>query len=123
MANNIVQRSHDWVQSPHTSLLAWWIPWIAVIAGLLAPVPVRTALWITAMSWMGMACILNAKRCGRTHCRYTGPYYLAMSAPVVALGSGLVAADIYAWLVLAAVILLGSKLLWWATEHAWGKYS
>ena len=72
---------------------------------------------------MGTACILNARRCGRTHCRYTGPYYLAMSAPVLALGSGLVVADIYAWLVLAAVILLGSKLLWWATEHAWGKYS
>jgi hypothetical protein len=34
MANNIVQRSHDWLQSPHTNLLAWWIPWIAVIAGL-----------------------------------------------------------------------------------------
>ncbi len=46
-----------------------------------------------------------------------------MSAPVVALGSGLVAAGIYAWLVLVGVILLGSKLLWWATERAWGKYS
>ena len=72
---------------------------------------------------MGTACILNAKRCGRTHCRYTGPYYFAMIAPVGALGSCLVFAGIYAWLVLAAVILLGSKLLWWATEHAWGKYS
>jgi hypothetical protein len=123
MANNIVQRSHDWLQSPHTSLLAWWIPWIAVIAGLLAPVLVRTAIWIVALSWMGTACILNAKRCGRTHCRYTGPYYLAMIAPVGVLGSGLVSAGIYAWLVLAGVILLGSKLLWWATERAWGKYS
>jgi hypothetical protein len=49
--------------------------------------------------------------------------HFAISAPVVALSSGLVSADIYAWLVLAGVILLGSKLLWWATEHAWGKYS
>jgi hypothetical protein len=46
-----------------------------------------------------------------------------MIAPVGVISSGLVAAGIYAWLVLAAVILLGSKLLWWATEHAWGKYS
>jgi hypothetical protein len=37
MANNIVQHSHDWLQSPHTNLLAWWLPWIAVIAGLFAP--------------------------------------------------------------------------------------
>jgi transposase len=29
-------------------------------------------------------------------------------------------AGIYAWLALAGVILLGSTLLWWATERAWG---
>jgi hypothetical protein len=123
VASNIVQRSRDWLQSPHKNLLAWWIPWIAVIAGLFAPVHVRTALWIVALSWMGTACILNAKRCGRTHCRYTGPYYLAMIAPVGVFGSGFVSAGIYAWLALAGVILLGSTLLWWATERAWGKYS
>lgn len=49
-------------------------------------------IWIVALTWMGTACILNARRCGRTHCRYTGPYYLLMIAPVIVLGSGLVAA-------------------------------
>jgi hypothetical protein len=55
--------------------------------------------------------------------RCTGPYYLAMIAPVGVLGSGVVTAGIYAWLVLAGVILLGSGLLWWAAERTWGKYS
>src|SRR5215472_17682464 len=32
-------------------------------------------------------------RCGRTHCRYTGPYYLAMIAPVLVLASGVVSVD------------------------------
>jgi hypothetical protein len=123
MANNIAQNTHDWLQSPHTNLFAWWIPQTAILAGLFAPVHVRTVIWTIALGWMGTACILNAKRCGRTHCRYTGPYYLAMIAPVGVLGSGLVSADIYAWLVLAGVILLGSRLLWWATERAWGKFS
>ena len=36
---------------------------------------------------------------------------IAVIAPVGVLGSGIVSAGIYAWLVLAAVILLGSKLL------------
>src|SRR5437016_12997510 len=86
---------------------AWWVPQGAIVVGLFVPVPPRTKIWIVALIWMGTACILNAKRCGRTHCRYTGPYYLAMIAPVLALASGVVYAEFLAWLVIAAVILLG----------------
>jgi len=122
MASNSVRSSRDWLRSPHASLLAWGIPCTAIIASLFAPVPIRTAIWITALIWMGTACLLNAKRCGRTHCRYTGLYYLAMIAPVVLLGSGVVSGGIFAWLLVAGAILLGSILLWWATERAWGKF-
>jgi len=64
--------------------------------------------------------ILNSRRCGRTHCRYTGPYYLAMIVPVLALG--LISSGIYEWIALGVVIVGGSKLIWWATERAWGKF-
>ena len=47
-----------------------------------------------------MACILNGRRCGRTHCRYTGPYYLAMIAPVIALG--FISSGIYVWITLGS---------------------
>jgi hypothetical protein len=123
MANDLVQSSRDWLRGPRTHLLAWKIPQAAIIASLLAPEPLRTAVWILALSWKGTACILNARRCGRTHCRYTGPYYLAMIVPTLVLGSGIVSVGIYGWLVLAGVILLGSKLIWWSTERAWGKFS
>jgi hypothetical protein len=46
-----------------------------------------------------------------------------MIVPVVVLSSGLVLVGITAWLLLACVILLGSKLLWWATERTWGEFS
>ena len=104
-------------------MLAWGIPCAAILAGLFAPIPIRAAIWIIALSWMGTACLLNAKRCGRIHCRYTGPYYLTMIGPVVLLGSGAVSGGIFAWLLVAGVILLGSMLLWWATERTWGKFS
>ncbi len=123
MANDIVHSSRDWLQSPHTSLLAWWIPQAAILAGLFAPVAVRTAIWIIALSWMGTACVLNAKRCGRTHCRFTGPYYLAMIIPVLALGLGVISLGLSAWVVLGVVIILGGKIIWWTTERAWGKFS
>ncbi len=115
--------SADWVGSTRTKLLAWWLPHAALVAGLLAVVPARTAIWIVALAWMGVACILNARRCGRTHCRFTGPYYLVMIVPVFALGLCVVPAGLSGWLVLGAFIILGSKALWWATERAWGKFS
>ena len=123
MADATVRTSRDWLSGWQTSLLAWWIPQAAVLAGLFLPVPGRAVLWIAALAWMGVACLLNARRCGRTHCRYTGPYYLAMIAPVLVLASGLVVLDFSGWLVVAVLILAGSKVIWWATERAWGKFS
>jgi hypothetical protein len=123
MADNLAQSSRDWLRSTRSSLLAWWIPQAAIVAGLLAPVAARSVIWIVALAWMGTACLLNSRRCGRTHCRYTGPYYMAMIAPTFVLGLGIVSAGILGWLALACVILVGSKLIWWSTERAWGKFS
>src|ERR1700751_5203982 len=123
VANDTIQASRDWLANTRTTALAWWIPQIAIVGGLFVAVPIRAAIWIFALIWMGMACILNARRCNRTHCRYTGPYYLAMIVPVLALGSDAFSAGVYGWLALACVILLGSKLIWWVTERAWGKFS
>jgi hypothetical protein len=123
MADGTIHTTRDWLGSPRASLLAWWIPQIAFLVGLFVGVPARTAIWIIALIWMGTACILNARRCHRTHCRYTGPYYLATIVPVFALGSGLISGGFYVWLALGGVILLGSKLIWWATERTWGKFS
>jgi hypothetical protein len=52
-----------------------------------------------------------------------GTYYLAMILPVFAFGDGIVPSGFYGWLALGAVILLGSRVIWWATERAWGKFS
>jgi hypothetical protein len=110
----------DWLRSPRTSLLGWWVPQAAIVASLFASVPVRATTWIIALVWMGVACILNARRCGRTHCRYTGPYYLVMIVPVVMFAAG--SAGFSGWLILSVLILAGSKTIWWTTEHAWGKF-
>src|SRR5882757_8058108 len=115
--------SRDWLASMHISLLAWWLPHAAILGSLLVPVSVRAVIWIIALLWMGTACMLNARRCNRTHCRYTGPYYLLMIAPVVVLGIGLVSAGIYGWISLGVFIAGGSGLIWWATERTWGKFS
>src|SRR5262245_8681396 len=115
--------TRDWVGNARANILAWWIPKAAIVVTLLAPVPVRAVAWIAALVWMGTACMLNARRCGRTHCRYTGPFYLAMIGPVVLFTTGIIDANLYGWLALVVFILLGGWIIWWATERAWGKFS
>ena len=121
MANGLTSR--DWLQSARSSALAWLIPVAGLFVGLFVPVPKRAAIWIIALAWMGVACILNARRCGRTHCRYTGPYFLAMIVPVLILCYDVVSFGTYGWFALGFVILLGGALVWWGTERAWGKFS
>jgi len=117
-----VHSAKDWVGGLGANLIAWWIPQAAIPAGLFLEVPARMTIWIVALGWMGTACLVNARRCGRTHCRYTGPYYLAMIVPVLVLASGLVSVSFFGWMGLGVLILVGSKIIWWATERAWGKF-
>jgi hypothetical protein len=46
-----------------------------------------------------------------------------MILPVVMLGSGVFGDGFFAWAALAVLIVAGSKIIWWATERAWGRYS
>ena len=93
-----------------------------MFVALFVSVPVRTVAWTIALARMGTACILNARQCGRTHCRYTGPYYLAMIIPVLVIASSRASGNLYGWIVLGVVTFAGSRIIWWATERAWGKF-
>ena len=117
------QAAKDWAGDARAYALAWGVPSLAVIAASFANGPARTAVWVMALIWMGTACLTNARRCGRTHCRYTGPFYLVLIVPVLLHGIGLVPLGPYAWWILGATILLGGKIIWWATEAVWGKFS
>src|SRR5262249_45032099 len=121
MANDVVQSSRDWLSSPRPSASAWWMPKAVIVAALFSPPTARAGIWIIALIWMGTACVLNSRRCGRTHCRYTGPYYLVMIAPVLVLASGVISVDFYAWVSLAVLIFCGSMIILWGTGRAWGK--
>ena len=110
----------DMLARPVVSTLAWWLPQIGIVAALLAPTPVRAAVWTLALAWTGFACLVNAARCGRTHCRYTGPFYLVLIVPT--LVAGWADAPMPVWIALAALIVIGGKVIWGASERAWGKY-
>ena len=123
MTETTAHTATDWVGDRRRFALAWGLPTVVLIAGSLVDSPARTVIWVAALVWMGTACVVNARRCGRTHCRFTGPYYLMMTAPVALYGAGLLALGPYGWWILGGAILFGGKLIWWATEALLGKYS
>lgn len=117
------QAAKDWAGNLRSYALAWGVATLAIVAGAFVGAPERTVIWTVALIWKGTACLINARRCGRVHCRFTGPFYFLLIVPVVLQGTGLVSLGPYAWWILGTTILIGGKILWWATETAWGKFS
>tara|TARA_R110002049_G_scaffold160202_2_gene325274 strand:- start:58209 stop:58571 length:363 start_codon:yes stop_codon:yes gene_type:complete len=114
--------NYDWLRTRRGSLLAWWIP----IGAMLLAIPLadgpKTAIWVTALAWMGIACLRNAHRCGRVHCRYTGPFLLAMTLPVLAYGAGVLPLGDDGWRWLGLSVGVGVTGTWWLSEQMLGRY-
>lgn len=123
MVNSVETSSKDWVGNFRLFNRAWGLPLLVMIFGSFVDAPVRSVIWSVALIWMGTACLINFRRCGRTHCRFTGPFYLILVIPVLLLGFGLISIGPYGWWILGAIILFGSEIIWWATEAVWGKFS
>ena len=112
----------DWAGNWRSLARLWGVPLLAMLcAALLEPV-LRAFIWSAALIWMGGACIANARRCGRTHCRFTGPFYLLMAPIVVAYAAGLLPIGDHGWAILGATTIAGTALLWWASERIWGLF-
>lgn len=83
---------------------------------------VESVLWASVLTVYGVACVSNARRCGRIHCYVTGPFLLTAALLVLLLGVGLLdfGQAPGRWLVPAIVVgfLLGRYL----PERLWGRY-
>lgn len=69
--------------------LVWGLPMALLLAGeFWGEAHVR--LWIPALVVAGAACFVNAARCGRLHCHFTGPLYLFGAVAILLHGLELV---------------------------------
>jgi hypothetical protein len=100
----------------------WGLPAVAMLLALLIGPMWRAAVWIGMLALMGTACVANTRRCGRTHCRYTGPFFLVMAGLVAVYIAGLVPLGSQPWLVLAMLIGGGNALIWSSSERYLGTY-
>lgn len=74
------------------------VPWISGI------------LFSVAMTWGGISCLVNAKRCGRVHCTVTGPVFLVLAVVSWATVAG-VSHIRYSTLGNMALLVLGASLV------------
>ena len=118
-----VAPERDWAGNWRSFGLYWGLPAaVMVLAGVLDPLA-RAVIWTGVLLWMGGACLANARRCSRIHCRFTGPFFILMAAVIVAYAAGALRLGPNGWAILGAAILVGAMGIWWVTERVWGKFS
>ncbi len=103
----------------------WGVPGVLVIgAGVMyaesiVSLTARGVVWVVAVTWAGVGCLINGRSSGRVHCRIEG-----IAFPLLALVGGLNVLSIVSfdwnlfWLGFI-LILVGS----FVPEWTWKKYS
>jgi hypothetical protein len=95
----------------------WCVPTLLIIAGMFVP-DARALLWIPSFAVMGVACLVNARGCGRLHCFVTGPLFLAAALVSAFDAFGIMSMS---WKVILAGTGAGT-LLAYSLEWMRGKY-
>ena len=99
------------------ALLLWFIPGVLLLIGVFWSEG-RAWVWTPALVVAGTACLVNAARCGRLHCYFTGPLCLLGAMATLLRGFGVVPLQ-WSWILFA---VLGGSLLAFVPEWVGGKY-
>ncbi|NNC36489.1 MAG: hypothetical protein EX271_05300 [Acidimicrobiales bacterium] len=118
-------QKHDQAARPLPFLLAWGLPILLLISTNfmpgLVPLPVIIGLMSGAFLWMGLACVLNARRCRRRHCYYSGPIFILGAIAVLLVGFQII--DLGRdGLIMVVYVTLTLALLTYLSEPVFGKY-
>ncbi len=103
-------------------ILIWVIP--IVILGITAGFGgLYAALsWPPVLLFMGGACLVNARRCGRLHCYFTGPYFLLLALVSLLYGLGVLPLGQHGWQWLCEALVIGAVALCCIPEWLFGRY-
>jgi hypothetical protein len=99
------------------ALLLWYIPGALLLIGAFWS-DGRPWVWTPALLVAGTACLVNASRCGRLHCYFTGPIFLLGATATLLRGFEIVPLP-WSWILYA---VLGGGLLAFVPEWVRGKY-
>jgi hypothetical protein len=99
-----------------------WLLWVLPIATIALTGQFAAREWILTASWtlallvMSVGCFANARRCGRTHCYLTAPFFLLMAVTSLLHGLDIVPLGPRGWSYIGIGLLIGGTLLCLLTE-------
>jgi hypothetical protein len=105
-----------------SGFLFWCLPWFAFALGWGVSPGWRTVLWTASLGVMGTLCLLNASRCGRVHCYFTGPLFILGAVASIGYGLGLLPLGPSGWKWICAVMVIGGIALTCIPELVLGRY-
>ena len=104
-----------------SAFFVWCIPAAILIVSAMAHW-YQGLIWPIVLAWMGGACLWNARHCGRRHCYFTGPFFLALAAASALYGLGILQLGSDGWQTLSTILLVGAFVFTCLPEWLWGKY-
>ena len=106
-----------------SGLLLWIVPVVVLVISANLGGLYPAIAWPAALVFMGGACLVNARRCGRRHCFLTGPFFLFMALLSLLYGMGVLDLGKRGWSDLSLVLLIGAAVLTCVPEWLLGKYA
>lgn len=116
--------NRDLLGRPWALWSLWVGPWVLIIAsGSFGDNLIRTVAWTCGFMVMGVACLANARGCGRRHCFYTGPLFLLAALASLLYGLGILPLGRNGWNWIVGVVVACSLLACFGLESLFGKYA
>lgn len=117
----------DLIRHPVAGFWLWAFPLALILVSVLldgwnGDDSAKSFGWPLSLTVMGIACLVNARRCGRLHCYFTGPFFLFMAILSLAYAQHWLIELSRGWSVLSIALLLGSVLLYLIPERLFGRY-
>jgi len=103
-------------------MTVWVVPGVLLAVATGAHLPHLAILWVVVTSYMGAACLINAKRCHRLHCYFTGPFFLLLALAALLFGLRLIDLGPQGWDRMVLVMVIGACVLVCVPEWLFGKY-
>jgi hypothetical protein len=111
----------DWARGTRL-LVIWCLPIAILLVSAWIGGRYLIVVWPPLLTWMGVACLLNARRCRRLHCYLTGPYFLLLALTALLYGLGVVPLGSRGWGMLSLALVVVGPLLVYVPEWILGRY-